>query len=53
MRRALLFLRDDGAQGLTEFALIIALVAIVGMIALNALGNKGGNSLQNASNQLS
>jgi len=47
-----MLLTDDG-QGLVEYALIIALVSIVAMVALRALGNGANNSLTNASNQLS
>jgi len=46
-------LSDDGGQGLVEYALIIALIAIVCLAALNAIGSKANNSLTNASNQLS
>jgi Flp pilus assembly pilin Flp len=46
-------LRNDHGQGLVEYALIIALVAIAGMVALRALGSSGNNSLTNASNGLS
>jgi Flp pilus assembly pilin Flp len=46
-------LRNEHGQGLVEYALIIALVAIAGMVALRALGGSGSNSLTNASNQLS
>lgn len=47
------FLRDDAGQGLVEYSLIIALISIVCIAALQALGNKANNSLTNASNQLS
>jgi pilus assembly protein Flp/PilA len=46
-------LNDDYGQGLVEYALIIALVSIVAMIALRALGSSANNALTNASNQLS
>ena len=46
-------LTSDDGQGLVEYALIIALIAIVVMAALRALGNSGSNSLTNASNSLS
>ncbi len=48
-----LFLKDDSGQGLVEYALIIALVSIVAMAALRALGSGANNTLSNASNQLS
>jgi pilus assembly protein Flp/PilA len=47
------FLRDDAGQGLVEYSLIIALVAIVVIAALQLLGTKGNNSLMNAGNALS
>lgn len=34
------FLRDERGQGLTEYALIIALVAIVAVAALTLLGGQ-------------
>ena len=46
-------LTNDEGQGLVEYALIIALIAIVVMAALRALGNSSTNSLTNASNSLS
>jgi len=46
-------LSNDDGQGLVEYALIIALVSIVCLAALNALGNKANNSMSNAANQLS
>ena len=47
------FLKQDSGQGLVEYALIIALVAIVVIGALQLLGNKSNNSLTNAGNNLS
>ncbi len=47
------FIQDEAGQGLVEYALIIALVAIVAIGALQVLGNKSNNSLTNASNNLS
>ena len=46
-------LNDDDGQGLVEYSLIIALIAIVVMAALKALGGGANNSLTNASNSLS
>jgi len=46
-------LSNDHGQGLVEYALIIALVAIVAMTALRTLGSSANNSLTNASSQLS
>jgi pilus assembly protein Flp/PilA len=48
-----LFLRDDSGQGLVEYALIIALVAIVAIASLDVLGKKASNSLSNAAGHLS
>ncbi len=47
------FLKDDSGQGLVEYALIIALVSIVAIAALQLLGNKASNTLNNAATQLS
>jgi pilus assembly protein Flp/PilA len=47
------FLSDDAGQGLVEYALIIALVAIVAISVLNTLGMKTDNTFDNASNNLS
>ncbi len=46
------FFRDDTGQGLVEYALIIALVSIVTIAALQFLGGKASNSLNNAANAL-
>ena len=47
------FLADESAQGLVEYALIIALVSIVAIAALRTLGHKAANTLTNAATQLS
>ena len=47
------FLSDESGQGLVEYALIIALVSIVAIAALRALGNSSNNTLTNAGNNLS
>jgi Flp pilus assembly pilin Flp len=44
---------DDQAQGLVEYALIIALVSIAAIVALKFLGAKASNTLNNAANTLS
>jgi Flp pilus assembly pilin Flp len=44
---------DDSAQGLVEYALIIALVSVVAIAALQALGKKASNTLSNAAKFLS
>lgn len=46
-------LRSDDGQGLVEYALIIALVSIVAIVALKFLGNKANNTLNNAAGSLS
>lgn len=50
--RFIAFLRDDEAQGLVEYALIIATVSIVAIAALNLVGKKANNSLNNAASSL-
>jgi pilus assembly protein Flp/PilA len=40
VRIASLFVRDEGGQGLAEYALILALIAIVAIVALIFLGNQ-------------
>jgi pilus assembly protein Flp/PilA len=47
------FLTDDSGQGLVEYALIVALVAIVAIAALQILGQKASNTLSNAATSLS
>jgi len=47
------FLRGDEAQGLVEYALIIALVSLVAIAALRFLGSKANNTLNNAAGHLS
>lgn len=42
------FFADDSGQGLVEYALIIALVAIVAIAAMRTLGTKVSNTLSNA-----
>ena len=45
-------LADDAAQGVAEYAFIIALVALVCIAALQAIGKKVSNSLSNAARLL-
>ena len=52
-RSVVTFLKDDEGQGLVEYALIIALISIVAIVALQFLGNKANNTLNNAGNSLS
>jgi pilus assembly protein Flp/PilA len=51
--RCVQFLADESGQGLVEYSLIIALIAIVVIAALRTLGTSAGNTLNNSSNQLS
>jgi pilus assembly protein Flp/PilA len=51
-RSMLLFLEDDSAQGLVEYALIIALVAMVAVAAMRILGKRINNALSNAARGL-
>jgi pilus assembly protein Flp/PilA len=48
---ALMF--DESGQGLVEYALVIALVAIVAIASLRVLGLKASNTLNNAAERLS
>lgn len=43
-------LSDDGAQGLVEYALIVALVSVAAIVSLGFLGHKTSNVLSNAAN---
>ena len=45
-------LLDDSGQGLVEYALIIALVAIVAVSTLQLLGQKSSNTLSNAASSM-
>jgi pilus assembly protein Flp/PilA len=45
-------MRSDEGQGLTEYALILALIAIVAIAALTFLGHKVTSALSTVSNSL-
>jgi pilus assembly protein Flp/PilA len=45
-------LRSKKGQSLVEYALILALVAIVVIVALTALGGQTQNAMQNVANTL-
>ena len=47
------FFVDDAGQGLVEYALIIALVALIAITALRTLGRKATNTLNSAASNLS
>jgi pilus assembly protein Flp/PilA len=46
-------LRDDEGQGLVEYALIIALISVVAIVALRLIGGNASNKLTSAGNALS
>jgi len=46
-------LLDEEAQGLVEYALIIALVSVAAIVALKLVGTKVNNTLNGAANSLS
>jgi pilus assembly protein Flp/PilA len=46
------FILDDRAQGLAEYALIVALLSMVVIAALRILGAKVNNALNNAASNL-
>jgi Flp pilus assembly pilin Flp len=46
-------LRDESAQGLVEYAIILGLVAMVALAVVRALGRHVTNSLSSASNGFS
>ena len=52
-RRVLACLKDERGQGLVEYALVIALVAIVALATLRVLGRRINNALSSASNGFS
>lgn len=45
-------LRDDQGQGLVEYALILALIAVVAIAVLKLIGTNANNKLQQAANNL-
>lgn len=46
------FSNEESGQGMVEYALIIALVAIVVIVALRALGTATNNKMQNVADEL-
>jgi len=44
--------RDDSGQGMVEYGLILALVAIVVVVALRAIGNSVNNKFEHVNNEL-
>lgn len=45
-------IEEEEGQGLTEYALILALIAIIAIVALNLLGGKVSNALSTVANSL-
>ncbi|MBD5605409.1 MAG: Flp family type IVb pilin [Candidatus Eremiobacteraeota bacterium] len=45
-------LRDDSGQGLVEYAIIIALVAMAAIAALRFFGGSATNSLNTSANKM-
>ena len=45
-------IEEEEGQGLTEYALILALIAIVAIVALNFLGGKVNDALSTVGNSL-
>jgi pilus assembly protein Flp/PilA len=52
VKRFMGFMRNEEGQGLVEYALIIALVAIVVIVALTLLGNRVSNAYTNIAGAL-
>ena len=52
INRFMQMLRNDEGQGLVEYALIIALVAVVAIAALVFLGKSSNNQLNNAASAI-
>jgi Flp pilus assembly pilin Flp len=50
MTETLSILRDDRGQGLVEYSLIVALIALIAISALAFLGQRDKNSLSNSGN---
>jgi Flp pilus assembly pilin Flp len=47
------FLKNDNGQGLAEYALIFAFVALVAIVGLRLVGNNANNTFNNASSSIS
>lgn len=52
MKKVREFVRNEEGQGLVEYALIIALIAIIVIIALRVLGRTVSNTYTNVGTQL-
>lgn len=53
MKTFLSLMQDDRGQSLVEYALIIALVSVVAIVALQLLGKRVNTTLNNAASYLS
>ena len=53
MRKMLDFLKDENGQGMVEYGLIIALIAVVVIAALTILGPKIADMFNNVSSYVS
>lgn len=53
MKKVKGFVRDEEGQGMAEYALILALVAIIVIIALRVLGPTVGNKINQVSAAMS
>jgi len=49
----MLFMPNEKGQGLVEYAIILALIAIVVIAVMNVLGQKVNNTFNSISNSLS
>ena len=50
--KAFIRAREETAQSMTEYALIMGAIAIVAMLSYNTLGNKVSSLVNNVANQL-
>lgn len=46
------FFHEEEGQGLVEYALIIALVVVIAIVALRTIGNRANTTLTNAAEAL-
>ncbi len=51
-RRIIEFLKDERAQGLLEYALIVALISVVAIAGLTLLGQRSNNTIKTVGNKL-
>jgi pilus assembly protein Flp/PilA len=53
MKKVVGFMKNEEGQGLVEYALILALVALLVIVALKFLGNTVANTYNNIGNAMS